>query len=161
MRNRDQLVFIPFAFYMFGFLTSDAVELLSRVQRIMHINVIFSRSMDVVFKRIDFTTEKGLAAQLVARCFLILYGKLLSSKQVLEAADEKNKSMTYTPLEGDAMLQIYKSLKAHIHFSENGENNFVTWTLEYEKINEDVPDPDALIDLAYKVTKVVELHLLK
>lgn len=59
------------------------------------------------------------------------------------------------------MLQIYKSLKAHIHFSENGENNFVTWTLEYEKINEDVPDPDALIDLAYKVTKVVELHLLK
>ncbi|CAI9296923.1 unnamed protein product [Lactuca saligna] len=88
-------------------------------------------------------------------------GKLLSSKQVLEAADEKNKSITYTPLEGDAMLQIYKSLKAHIHFTENGENNFVTWTLEYEKINEDVPDPDALIDLAYKVTKVVELHLLK
>ncbi|KAI3516634.1 hypothetical protein L1887_15557 [Cichorium endivia] len=88
-------------------------------------------------------------------------GKSLFSKLVLEAADEKNKSITYTPVEGDAMLQIYKSLKAHLLVSENGENNSVTWTLEYEKINEHVPDPDALLDLADKITKVIESHLLK
>ncbi|GJR83240.1 hypothetical protein Tco_0154025 [Tanacetum coccineum] len=44
-----------------------AVELLSRVQRVMHSNVMTPRSTDVVFKRIGFAIQKGLAAQLVAR----------------------------------------------------------------------------------------------
>ncbi|KAL4574361.1 hypothetical protein LXL04_021190 [Taraxacum kok-saghyz] len=88
-------------------------------------------------------------------------GKTVASKQVLEAINEKQKSITYTPAEGDAMLQIYKSLKAHVQVRENGEAKSVTWTLEYEKINEDVPDPNALIDLACNVTKVIENHLLK
>nr|GEU33180.1 zinc finger, CCHC-type [Tanacetum cinerariifolium] len=44
-----------------------AVELLSRVQRVMHNNVLTPRSTDVVFKGISFAIQKGLAAQLVAR----------------------------------------------------------------------------------------------
>ncbi|KAL7606538.1 hypothetical protein Lser_V15G14664 [Lactuca serriola] len=63
----NQHMFIPFAFDTFGFLAPDAVELLKRVQRIMHSNVISPRSSDVVFKRISFTIQKGLAAQLVTR----------------------------------------------------------------------------------------------
>nr|GEX03266.1 putative reverse transcriptase domain-containing protein [Tanacetum cinerariifolium] len=64
---RNQHVFIPFAFDIFGFLAQEAMELLSRVQRIMHNNVMTPRSTDVVFKRIGFAIQKGLAAQLVAR----------------------------------------------------------------------------------------------
>ncbi|GKC75879.1 zinc knuckle CX2CX4HX4C containing protein [Tanacetum coccineum] len=63
----NQHVFIPFAFDTFSFLAPEAVELLSRVQRFMHSNVMTPRSTDVVFKRIGFTIQKGLAAQLVAR----------------------------------------------------------------------------------------------
>ncbi|KAL7603985.1 hypothetical protein Lser_V15G19890 [Lactuca serriola] len=63
----NQHVFKPFAFDMYGFLAPDAVELLKRVQRIMHNNVISPRSSDVVFKRISFTIQKGLTAQVVAR----------------------------------------------------------------------------------------------
>ena len=63
----NQHVFIPFAFDTFGFFAPDAVELLNRVQRIIHSNVISPRSSDVVFKRISFTIQKGLAAQLVVR----------------------------------------------------------------------------------------------
>jgi hypothetical protein len=33
----------------------------------MHSNVVSPRSQDVVFKRISFAIQKGLAAQLVAR----------------------------------------------------------------------------------------------
>jgi hypothetical protein len=33
----------------------------------MHNNIVSSRSMDVVFKRIGFAIQKGLATQLVAR----------------------------------------------------------------------------------------------
>ncbi|MFS7938395.1 hypothetical protein Hanom_Chr05g00439181 [Helianthus anomalus] len=43
------------------------LDLLSRVQRVMHSNVMTPRSMDVVFKRLSFAIQKGVAAQLVAR----------------------------------------------------------------------------------------------
>ncbi|MFS8014117.1 hypothetical protein Hanom_Chr15g01340861 [Helianthus anomalus] len=63
----NQHVFIPFAFDTFGFLAPEAVDLLNRVQRVMHSNVMTPRSMDVVFKRLSFAIQKGVAAQLVAR----------------------------------------------------------------------------------------------
>ena len=50
----NQHVFIPFVFYTFGFLAPEAVDLLHRVQKVMHSNVISSRSMNVVFTRIGF-----------------------------------------------------------------------------------------------------------
>jgi hypothetical protein len=60
----NQHVFIPFAFDTFDFLASEVVDLLHRVQRVMHSNVMSPRSMNVVFM-ISFATQKGLAAQLV------------------------------------------------------------------------------------------------
>ena len=63
----NQHAFIPFAFDTFGFLAPDAVNILQRIQRVMHSNVVSPRSVDVVFKRIGFAIQKGLAAQLVAR----------------------------------------------------------------------------------------------
>nr|GEV82287.1 hAT dimerization domain, ribonuclease H-like domain protein [Tanacetum cinerariifolium] len=64
---KNQHVFIPFAFNIFGFFAPEAVELLSRVQWVIHSNVMTSRSTDVVFKRIGFAIQKGLTTQLVAR----------------------------------------------------------------------------------------------
>jgi len=63
----NQHAFIPFAFDTFGFLAPEVVDLLHRVQKVMHSNVMSPRSMNVVFTRIDFAIQKGLAAQLVAR----------------------------------------------------------------------------------------------
>ncbi|KAL4585505.1 hypothetical protein LXL04_010126 [Taraxacum kok-saghyz] len=63
----NQHVFILFAFDTFGFLATEAVDLLKRVQRVMHSNVMTPKSMDVVFKRVSFAIQKGVAAQLVAR----------------------------------------------------------------------------------------------
>nr|GFA48490.1 putative reverse transcriptase domain-containing protein [Tanacetum cinerariifolium] len=63
----NQHVFIPFAFDTFGFLAPETLELLGRVQRVMHSNIMTPRSTYVLFKRIDFAIQKGLTAQLVAR----------------------------------------------------------------------------------------------
>ncbi|GJX69127.1 hypothetical protein Tco_0304854 [Tanacetum coccineum] len=63
----NQHVFIPFAFDTFSFLAPEAVELLNRVQRVMNSNVMTPRSTNVVFHRINFAIQKGLAAQLVTR----------------------------------------------------------------------------------------------
>nr|GEU83964.1 putative reverse transcriptase domain-containing protein [Tanacetum cinerariifolium] len=62
----NQHVFIPFPFDTFGFLVPETVKLLNRVQRVMHINIMTPRSTNVVFKRIGFAIQKGLAAQLIA-----------------------------------------------------------------------------------------------
>jgi hypothetical protein len=61
----NQHAFISFAFDTFGFLAPNVVDLLQRVQKIIHNNVVSLRSMDVVFKKIDFIIHKGLAAQLI------------------------------------------------------------------------------------------------
>ncbi|GKC56230.1 hypothetical protein Tco_1083828 [Tanacetum coccineum] len=64
---KNQHVCILFAFDTFGFLAPEAVELLIRVQRVTHSNVMTPRSTDVVFKHTGFAIQKRLAAQLVAR----------------------------------------------------------------------------------------------
>ena len=61
----NQHAFIPFVFDTFGFLAPETVDLLHRVQKVMHSNVMSSRSMNVVFTMIGFAIQKGLAAQFV------------------------------------------------------------------------------------------------
>ncbi|KAK2418388.1 hypothetical protein QL285_040591 [Trifolium repens] len=55
----NQHAFIPFAFDTFGFLVPEAVDILKRVQKVMHSNVASSRSLDVMFKMIGFAIQKG------------------------------------------------------------------------------------------------------
>jgi hypothetical protein len=66
-------VFIPFAFDTFGFLALEAVDLLKRIQKFMHSNIMSHRFMDAVFQRLSFAIQKGLAAQLIARLPFISY----------------------------------------------------------------------------------------
>jgi hypothetical protein len=63
----NQHIFILFAFDTFGFLAREAVNLLKIIQKVMHSNVVLPKSMNVVFQRLDFAIQKGLAVQLVAR----------------------------------------------------------------------------------------------
>ncbi|KAL8258226.1 hypothetical protein R6Q59_030267 [Mikania micrantha] len=63
----NQHVFTPFAFDTFGFLASEAVNFLNRVQRVMHSDITIPRTQKFVFSRIGFAIPKGAASQLVAR----------------------------------------------------------------------------------------------
>jgi hypothetical protein len=55
----NQHAFITFAFYTFGFLAPEVVDLLNRVQKVMHSNIVSHKSMDVVFKRMSFAIQKS------------------------------------------------------------------------------------------------------
>ncbi|KAK2380247.1 hypothetical protein QL285_067961 [Trifolium repens] len=46
--SNNQHAFIPFAFDTFGFLAPDAVNILKRVQRVMHSNVVSPRFLDSI-----------------------------------------------------------------------------------------------------------------
>ncbi|KAL8463656.1 hypothetical protein ACS0TY_033567 [Phlomoides rotata] len=56
-------------------------------------------------------------------------GKDRVAKEIIEAIDEENKSVTYKVVEGD-LLEVYKTFKIIVHVDTN---NLVTWTMEYEK----------------------------
>jgi hypothetical protein len=58
-------------FDTFGFLASDAVNILKKLQRVMHNNAISSKSLDVVFKRICFTIKKKISNELIVHLFFI------------------------------------------------------------------------------------------
>lgn len=63
-------------------------------------------------------------------------------------------------LEGD-LMELYKSFIISVHVDTKGEDNLVTWTLDYEKLNEDVEDPNTLMDYFIQITKDIESHHLK
>ncbi|XP_071703195.1 kirola-like [Rutidosis leptorrhynchoides] len=84
-------------------------------------------------------------------------GKDSVAKTLLHDIDEEKKSVTFKILEGD-LLELYKNFIIHIHVDTNGLNNLVTWTVEYEKLNANVPDPNTLLDFYRKVTKDIETH---
>ncbi|KAF5945588.1 hypothetical protein HYC85_015816 [Camellia sinensis] len=87
-------------------------------------------------------------------------GKKKVIKDVIEAIDEENKSVTFKVIGGD-VTELYRTFKITVHVDTKGENNLVTWTFEYEKKSEDVEDPNTLMDFAINVSKDIESHHLK
>ena len=55
----NQHAFIPFAFNTFGILTPEVVDLLHRVQRVMHNNIMNPSCINVVFTRISIRALHG------------------------------------------------------------------------------------------------------
>nr|XP_043638158.1 kirola-like [Erigeron canadensis] len=85
----------------------------------------------------------------------LIGGKPQASKVVIEAADDNKKSITFRAIGGETM-QVYKSFRSTAYVKQNDEKSLVTWTFEYEKMREGIPDPDALVDITYKITNAMD-----
>ncbi|KAG8382756.1 hypothetical protein BUALT_Bualt05G0110400 [Buddleja alternifolia] len=90
----------------------------------------------------------------------VLDGEKMVAKEMIESIDENMKSITYKVLDGD-LLKMYKTFKFIINVDKNGEDNLVTWTLEYEKMTEDVPDPCRLMDASVDGEKNVSKEFIQ
>uniref|UniRef100_M1AVL1 Major latex n=1 Tax=Solanum tuberosum TaxID=4113 RepID=M1AVL1_SOLTU len=91
---------------------------------------------------------------------LIHDGKEIMAKEVIEEIDDEKKLIKKKIIEGD-LLEYYKSFYITMHVETKGENNLVTWIMEYVKKNANVPDPHTLMELCINVTKDIETHHLK
>ncbi|KAL4563612.1 hypothetical protein LXL04_027657 [Taraxacum kok-saghyz] len=87
-----------------------------------------------------------------------LDGKESFAKTII--IDEDENSITYKILEGD-LMELYKTFVVNIHVETQGSQNLVTWTIEYEKLNSTVPDPNTVVDFYTKATKDIETHHLQ
>ncbi|KAL0403720.1 UNVERIFIED_CONTAM: Kirola [Sesamum radiatum] len=81
-------------------------------------------------------------------------------KDIVEAIDEEQKSITLKVIEGH-LMDDFKSFKIGIHVDTKGEPHLVTWVVEYEKLHEDVEDPISFLSLLIKLAKDIEAHHLK
>ncbi|RZC58191.1 hypothetical protein C5167_005491 [Papaver somniferum] len=80
----------------------------------------------------------------------------------LTAFDKENKSITYEMLEGEIM-NYYKAISAKLDVIPKqcaaGNRSLVKWSLEFEKVNDDIPNPTAYIDLLQYITKELSSQL--
>ena len=61
-------------------------------------------------------------------------GKNHVTKDIVEAIERENKTVTFKVIEGD-ILKEYKSFKAIVQAISKGEATWVRWIIEYEKLN--------------------------
>ncbi|XP_020962902.1 MLP-like protein 34 isoform X3 [Arachis ipaensis] len=88
-------------------------------------------------------------------------GKVITCKEKIEAIDEEKKLIKYSIFDGE-IGQNYKLFKSNVQVTEtNNESASVKWTIEYEKINEDVKTPYGYLEFLEKGTIEVGDHLHK
>ncbi|XP_057769906.1 kirola-like [Salvia miltiorrhiza] len=86
-------------------------------------------------------------------------GKRMTVKEVIQAIDEEKRLVQSKVVEGDIM-QLYKDFFLTCHVETKGAVDLVTWTLEYEKVKEDVEHPISLLSFFIDLTKDIETHHL-
>lgn len=82
------------------------------------------------------------------------------SKEKIDAADEASKSVSYTVIDGD-LSNFYKHFKASFQVVPKGDGSLVKWLVEFEKANEEVPDPNLIQEIAVKTFNDLDAYLLK
>ncbi|XP_057731132.1 MLP-like protein 43 [Arachis stenosperma] len=91
----------------------------------------------------------------------VIDGKVTTCKETIESIDEQNKTVVYKFFDGD-IDQHYKTLKLIFQVIENNNGGTSTkWTVEYEKVNEDVEAPYGYMEYFDKCAKELDAHLLQ
>ncbi|KAM0964479.1 hypothetical protein EV1_020291 [Malus domestica] len=89
-------------------------------------------------------------------------GKPTFSKELTEAIDDVNHSVTFTVLEGNP-LDRYKSFKITLQVTPklgvHDEGSVVNLVLQYEKLHDGVPDPQLQLQLAVILVKETDNFL--
>ncbi|KAL0548513.1 hypothetical protein IC582_012966 [Cucumis melo] len=85
-------------------------------------------------------------------------GKACVAKDLIEAVDEENNSFTWKVLEGD-LLNHYKSFRLTIQSIPKDKGSVIHYTLEYEKLHEDIEDSHTFLQLCVDVAKAIDAHL--
>ncbi|QHO31986.1 hypothetical protein HN51_020109 [Arachis hypogaea] len=91
----------------------------------------------------------------------VIDGKVTTCKETIESIDENNKTIKFNLFNGD-ISQQYKILKLSIQEIDNSNGSVsAKWTVEYEKINDNVEAPYGYLEFYDKCTKEMDAHLLK
>ncbi|EES10962.1 hypothetical protein BDA96_06G123000 [Sorghum bicolor] len=92
---------------------------------------------------------------------------LTFAKEKLEVADDENKVVSYSVVDGE-LVDFYKNFKITLKVAKaaaaEGEGEagaVVNWSMEFDKANDQVPDPDVIKETATKTFHDLDDYLLK
>ncbi|KAL3849150.1 hypothetical protein ACJIZ3_011032 [Penstemon smallii] len=84
-------------------------------------------------------------------------GKAKMAKELIQAIDEEKRMIKLKVLEGDVMEE-FKEFIVTFHVETKGGIDLVTWTFEYETLNDDGEHPISLLAYFIAITKDIENH---
>ncbi|XP_062109596.1 MLP-like protein 34 [Humulus lupulus] len=99
----------------------------------------------------------------IRQCTYVPTGKSQIDTSMIEAKDEKNKSITMKMLGGEVMKQ-YSSFIFTVQVtkkSEGGGGSIVKLSIECEKQNENVPCPTVYVEFARLFFSAIDAYLVK
>ncbi|CAK9318403.1 unnamed protein product [Citrullus colocynthis] len=87
-------------------------------------------------------------------------GKPRVTKEIIEEVDEENNSITFKVIGGD-ITEEYKDFRIKIQCIPKNRGSIVHWTLEYEKLHDEIPDSYNLLQFCVSVSKDIDVHLIE
>jgi len=88
-------------------------------------------------------------------------GETLTCLETIESVDEQNKTIVFK-LFGEAMDDKYKVFKLTFEAIEkDGGSAAIKWSIEYERVSEDVRPPYGYIEFYDHLTKDVDAYIVK
>ncbi|KAI3835515.1 hypothetical protein MKX03_000985 [Papaver bracteatum] len=109
-----------------------------------------------IFKSVEVIEGEGTSVGSIRLSKYVLGEKETTSKDRVIAFDQEKRSITNEIMEGEIM-NYYKALSAKLDVVPKqcaaGNESFIKWSLEFEKVNNNIPDPTAYIDALKLVTK--------
>ncbi|KAF3970723.1 hypothetical protein CMV_005599 [Castanea mollissima] len=106
------------------------------------------------FQKIDLKEGEWGGEGSVTCWYFVIDGKAVMSREILEKVDNENQSVTYNVI-GGVLKEIYQSFKFIVQAIPKDKG-----TLIYEKLNVDVPDPNAMLQFGIDVTAEIDAFLI-
>ncbi|XP_014524535.1 MLP-like protein 34, partial [Vigna radiata var. radiata] len=90
----------------------------------------------------------------------ILDGKICVAKELVEGIERENNKVNMKIIEGD-VLEHYKTFKYDLQATPKENGSVVQWIIEFEKHQNNIPDPHILLQKAAEITKDIDSYLTK
>ncbi|XP_030529105.1 MLP-like protein 28 [Rhodamnia argentea] len=88
-------------------------------------------------------------------------GETKVAKEVIEAIDNEKNLTRFRVIEGD-LMKLYKNFVFVVQATpKEGGGSIIRWTLEFEKLSEEVTEPYSLLQLCTHLSKDIDLHLME
>lgn len=89
----------------------------------------------------------------------IVDGEAKVGKHLIEAVDEEKNMITFKEIEGD-QLKNYKNFKCTLQAIPKGKGSVIHYTIEYEKLHENIGDSHSLLQFLADTAKDIDAHLM-
>ena len=95
-------------------------------------------------------------------CLLTITGipVITKVKERVEQMDQEKRSVSYKLIEGE-LLSLFKTFSCSFQVVPSGDACTVKWSVEYEKANDEVLEPNLIAEMAMKTFGDFDEYLLK